>query len=296
MQLQATAKFISVTILSSAIAAAVEASPSYATRDANEVAIVENVSGHVVAFSAGEPKPALLEALDVVSEGTRLDLQANSELRICHYQTRQFLTLRGPLRASISREGVAVVNGKPATAAGEPCAAPASSTLSGGVVLRGVTPTPVSNVSGKSQPVEPGRPTTGSAAGRDGKDSIDSSAGAPGLASAATTTATLPGTATAAIPSTAPTATMPSAATTATIPSGASSPTTAGASRANGATTGRYERRRTQQVERRDELTQRIGNLARHKAPQLQRTADESAGSRKRSRERIERILLSLKR
>jgi hypothetical protein len=248
MQLQASAKFISVTILSSAIAAAVEASPSYATRDANEVAIVENVSGYVVAFSAGKPKPALLEALDVVSDETRLDLQANSELRICHYQTRQFLTLKGPLRASISREGVAVVNGKPATVAGEPCAAPASSTLSGGVVLRGVPPTPVSNVSGKSQPVEP--PTTGSAAGRDGKDSINSSAGAPGLASATTTAAILSGTTTAAIRSSAPTATVPSGTTIATIASGASSPTTAGASRANGATTGRYERRRTQQVER----------------------------------------------
>ena len=149
MQLQASAKFISVTILSSAIAAAVEASPLYATRDANEVAIVENVSGHVVAFPAGKPKPALLEAFDVVSDGTRLDLQANSELRICHYQTRQFLTLRGPLRASISREGVAAISGKTATIAGESCAAPVSSTFSGGTVFRGVTPIPVSNVSGK---------------------------------------------------------------------------------------------------------------------------------------------------
>jgi hypothetical protein len=294
MQLQVTAKCISVTILSSAIAAAVEASPLYATRDANEVAIVENVSGHVVAFSTGKPKPALLEALAVVGDGTRLDLQADSELGICHYQTRQFLMLRGPLRASISREGVAVVNGKPATVAGS-CAAPVSSpALTGGVVLRG-TPTPVSNVSGKTQPVEPGCPTTGSAAGRDGRDS-DSSAGAPGLASAPTNAATLPGTATAAIPSSAPTATTPSGTTTAAIPSGASSPTTAGTSPATGATTGRHERRRTEQVERWDELTQHIGGLARRKSPQLQRSADESAGSRKRSRERIERFFASLRR
>ena len=148
MRLQATAKFMLATILMSATAAAVEANPVYASREANEVAIVENVSGHVIAFSAGKPKPALLETLDEVGDRTRLDLEANSELRICHYQTRQFLTLRGPLRASISREGVAVVNGKPVTVAGEPCAAPASSTLSGGVVLRGA-PTPVGNVSGK---------------------------------------------------------------------------------------------------------------------------------------------------
>lgn len=132
-------------MLSSAIGAALGVGPLYAAQDANEVAIVENVSGHVVAFLAG--KPALLEALDVVSDGTRLDLQANSELRICHYQTRQFLTLKGPLRASISREGVAVVSGKMAVA-GE-CAAPVSSTFSGGTVFRGVTPIPVSNVSGK---------------------------------------------------------------------------------------------------------------------------------------------------
>src|SRR5215475_2177853 len=141
MQLQASAKFISATMLSSVIAAALGVGPLYAAQDANEVAIVENVSGHVIAFLAG--KPALLEALDVVSDGARLDLQANSELRICHYQTRQFLTLRGPLRASISREGVAVVNGKTATLAGESCAAPVSSTFSGGVVLRGVTTIPV---------------------------------------------------------------------------------------------------------------------------------------------------------
>jgi hypothetical protein len=147
MQLQAAAKFISATVLSSAIVAALEAGPLYAGQDASEVAMVENVSGHVVAFSAG--KPAMLKALNVVSDGTRLDLQANSEVRICHYQTRQFLTLRGPLRASISREGVAVVNGKTATVAGESCAAPVSSTVSGGAVLRGAPPTPVSNVSGR---------------------------------------------------------------------------------------------------------------------------------------------------
>jgi hypothetical protein len=87
---------------------------------------------------------------------------------------------------------------------------------------------------------------------------------------------------------------VPSGTTTATIPSGASSATTTGTSRATNATsatTGSYERRRTEQVERWDELSQRIGELARRKAPQLQRAADESAGSRKRGLERIERFL-----
>jgi hypothetical protein len=139
------------------------------------------------------------------------------------------------------------------------------------------------------QPVEPGCPTTGSAAGTNGKDNIDSSAGIPGLASVATTI--LPAAATATIPSSATTATAPSYTTTATIPSGASNATTTGTSRTTSATTGSYERRRTEQVERWDELSQRIGELARRKAPQLQRGADESAGSRKRGLERIERFL-----
>jgi hypothetical protein len=142
------------------------------------------------------------------------------------------------------------------------------------------------------QPVEPACPTTDSTAGTNGKDTIDSSAGAPGLASAATTAAILPAAATATIPSSATTALAPSGTTTATIPSGESSATTTGTSRATNAAsaaTGPYERRRTEQVERWDELSQRIGELARRKG--LQRAADESAGSRKRGLERIERFL-----
>ena len=139
------------------------------------------------------------------------------------------------------------------------------------------------------QPIEPGCPTTGSAAGTNGKDNIDSSAGIPGLASVATTI--LPAAATAAIPSSTTTAAVPSGTTTVTIPSGASSATTTGTPRATSATTGSDERRRNEQVERWDELSQRIGELARRKAPQLQRAADESVGSRKRGLERIERFL-----
>ena len=111
------------------------------------MALVESVSGRVVAFAAG--KPALLDALDVVSEGTQLDLQANSELRICHYKMRQFLTLRGPLRASISLDGVAVENRKAVLTTAGSCAVPAPSTYSGGIVIRGVAPIPVSDASGK---------------------------------------------------------------------------------------------------------------------------------------------------
>ena len=126
-------------LLLSAIGAG--AGPAYAAaQDAAQgnvadVAYVEDVSGRVVAFSAG--KPTLLDTLDVVSDRTRLDLQANSELRICHYQTRQLLTLKGPLRASISLDGVMVENAKTALAGAGSCAAPVVSTFQGGIVSRG---------------------------------------------------------------------------------------------------------------------------------------------------------------
>ena len=119
MQLQPTAKFISAMVLVSAIGLSL----GIGQASGAEVALVESVSGRVVAFAAG--KPTLLDALDVVSEGTQLDLQANSELRICHYKMRQFLTLRGPLRASISLDGVAVENRKTVLSAAGSCGAPA---------------------------------------------------------------------------------------------------------------------------------------------------------------------------
>ena len=143
MQLQSTTKFISAAVLASAIGLSLGVGQASGA----EAALVEGVSGRVVAFAAG--KPTLLDDLDVVSDGTRLDLQANSELRICHYKMRQFLTLRGPLRASISLDGVAVENRKTVLSAAGSCGAPAPSTYSGGVVIRGVAPIPVSDVSGK---------------------------------------------------------------------------------------------------------------------------------------------------
>lgn len=146
MKLQATAIFISAAMLSSAVGA-VMGEPAFAAQEATEVAVVEHVSGRVLAFLDG--KPTLLETLDGIGNGTQLDLQANSELRICHYQTRQFLTLKGPLRVSISRDGVALASSKTIAAAGGSCAAPISSTFSGGIVFRGLAPVPVSDISGK---------------------------------------------------------------------------------------------------------------------------------------------------
>ena len=59
-----------------------------------DAAYVEAVNGRVVAFSRG--KPVLLEALDTLNERTRLDVQINSEVRICHLRTQRLLILRGP--------------------------------------------------------------------------------------------------------------------------------------------------------------------------------------------------------
>ena len=107
-----------------------------------DVAYVEDVSGQVVAFAQG--KPILLNALDMIIDRTRLDLQANSVLRICHYPTRQFLTLKGPLKASVSRDGVMVENNKPAAAAMGACVAPVVSTVQGGLVSRSAGAKPLS--------------------------------------------------------------------------------------------------------------------------------------------------------
>jgi hypothetical protein len=147
MQRQSTAQFLSAAVLLSALGTALGNGPVYAAQEASEVAFVENVSGRVIVFAAG--KPALLEALDVVNDGARLDLQAHSELRICHYQMQQFLTLRGPLRASISRDGVVIENSKTVVTAAGSCGAPSDSAFQGGIVTRGLKAIPVNDVPGK---------------------------------------------------------------------------------------------------------------------------------------------------
>jgi hypothetical protein len=136
MQRQSSTKVIRTGMLLSALSVALGSGSASAAQKAIEVAFVENVSGRVVALAAA--KPTLLDALDVVTEGTRLDLQPNSELRICHYQMRQYLTLRGPVRASVSRNGVVVEANKSAVIAAGSCAAPSDSSFQGGVVMRGL--------------------------------------------------------------------------------------------------------------------------------------------------------------
>jgi hypothetical protein len=136
MQRQSPAKVIPTGMLLSALSVALVSASASAAQEAIEVAFVENVSGRVVALAAA--KPTLLDALDVVTDGTRLDLQPNSELRICHYQMRQYVTLRGPVRASISRDGVVVESSKSAVTAAGACAAPSDSSFQGGIVMRGL--------------------------------------------------------------------------------------------------------------------------------------------------------------
>jgi hypothetical protein len=51
---------------------------------------------------------------------------------------RQYLTLRGPVRASISRDGVVVESNKSVVTATGSCAAPSDSSFQGGIVMRGL--------------------------------------------------------------------------------------------------------------------------------------------------------------
>ena len=119
-----------------ALGGATGISESAAQEAATEVAYIEAVNGRVVGLSGG--KPVLLEALDTLSERTRLDLQINSEVRICHLRTHRLLTLRGPARALISADGVVAENGQAIAASTTTCAEPIVSKHQGGLVSRGV--------------------------------------------------------------------------------------------------------------------------------------------------------------
>jgi hypothetical protein len=128
--------FMITALLLSTIGVFIGDGPAHSEETTTEVAFVMEVTGRVVAFPQG--KPTLLDALDIISDRTRLDLQANSELRICHHQTHQLFTLKGPLRASISRNGLTVENGIAVIASAGSCAAPVVSTYQAGFITRGV--------------------------------------------------------------------------------------------------------------------------------------------------------------
>ena len=86
-----------------------------------------------VAGAGGSP------AANQLDHRTRLDLPASGELRVCHYQMGKIVTLKGPLRATVSRDGVTLANGKAVLAGAGPCAPPLPSTLQGGIMTRGVS-------------------------------------------------------------------------------------------------------------------------------------------------------------
>jgi hypothetical protein len=154
MRHQSTTKFISAVAFVSAVGAAIASGPAYggptyaarqALESAVEVAFVEDVNGRVIAFSQG--KPTLVEPLDIISDQTQIDLLANSELRVCHYQTNQLLTLKGPLRAYISRAKV-TVDAKAVVEFTGSCLGPQASKSQGGLVARTLGPIPVNAGSG----------------------------------------------------------------------------------------------------------------------------------------------------
>ena len=105
---------------------------------AQDAAYVESVTGRVVALVGG--KPTLLGELDTIGAGTRIDLLANSELQVCHYQQQKIVALKGPLRASVAQAGITTDGGKPIEATAETCAKPATSTFQGGVLARATVP------------------------------------------------------------------------------------------------------------------------------------------------------------
>ncbi len=112
-------------------------SPSAAEETVTDVAYVEAASGRVVALARGAP--VLLGALDIIGDRTRIDLLANSELRVCHYRTQRLLMVKGPARITISTTGVSTDGGKSVDASAEACVAPAVSKHSGGLLTRGAS-------------------------------------------------------------------------------------------------------------------------------------------------------------
>jgi hypothetical protein len=105
---------------------------------ATDIAYVESVRGRVVASS--RENPTLLEALDTIAEGTQLDLKTDSELQICHHRTGRMLTLRGPLRVSISASGVTPEYIGATKRPPETCVPPVVSTFQGGLITRSTVP------------------------------------------------------------------------------------------------------------------------------------------------------------
>ena len=110
--------------------------PLAAQEASSDVAFVETVTGQAVALVSG--RPTLLGPSEVITNLTRVDVLANSELRLCHYQTSRFLTVKGPARIIVSVDGINVEAGK-AVVSRDACGSVEASAHQGGLVARGVS-------------------------------------------------------------------------------------------------------------------------------------------------------------
>jgi hypothetical protein len=111
--------------------------PLAAQEASRDVAFVETVTGRVVAFASGTP--ALLGPLDVIADRTRVDVLADSELRLCEYRTSRFLTVKGPARIVVSADGIKVEAGNAVDVLRETCGVVEASAHQGGLVARGIS-------------------------------------------------------------------------------------------------------------------------------------------------------------
>jgi hypothetical protein len=109
--------------------------PLAAQEASRDVAFVETVTGRVVAFASGAP--TLLSPSEVITNRTRVDVLA--KLRLCHYQTSRFLTVKGPARMIVSVDGINVEAGKSVELSRETCGLVEASAHQGGLVARGVS-------------------------------------------------------------------------------------------------------------------------------------------------------------
>lgn len=110
-----------------------------------EVAYVESVTGTVT--STGDGTKVTLDVLDVINARAKVEVAARSELRLCLHGPRKLVTLKGPLAATITADGVTGEGGKAIALSGQTCAAPVISTFQGGIVSRSVSPTSPTQVS-----------------------------------------------------------------------------------------------------------------------------------------------------
>jgi Resolvase, N terminal domain len=100
-------------------------SPSAAQDAPADVAHVAAVSSRVVALIRGTP--SLLDTADVISDRTRLDVLADSELQVCHHRLQRFVKINGPARVTISAGGMTVESGQAVIISKETCAPPQTS-------------------------------------------------------------------------------------------------------------------------------------------------------------------------